>query len=124
MSKRTEMVASSLQRAISNIIQYDIKDPRLGMVTITKVKISRDLKHASVYASVFGKKDEVANSLRILKKSLGFIKNSLRKYTKLRFTPEIEIVHDETEITAQRVETIIKEFHPEDDPADPNSEPE
>lgn len=122
MSKRTEMVASSLQRAISSIIQNDIKDPRLGLVTITKVKISRDLKHALVYTSVFGSSDEVGASMKILNKSLGFIKSRLKKYIKLRFTPEIELVHDETEIKAQRVETIIKEMHQEDDPADPHSE--
>lgn len=122
MSKRTEKVASSLQRAISSIIQYDIKDPRVGMVTITKVKVSRDLKHAVVYASLFGKSDEVSASLKILRKSLGYIKSRINKYIKLRFTPEIELVHDETEITAQRVETIIKEMHQEDDPTDPYSE--
>lgn len=122
MSKRTEMVASSLQRAISKIVQNEIKDPRLGMVTITTVKVSRDLKNATVYASALGNENEVKTSMKTLKKSLGFIKNRIKNYMKIRYIPDINIVLDDTARNAQRMETIIKEFHSEDDPVDPDSD--
>lgn len=118
MSKRTAQVESTLQRGISEIIQREIADPRVGLVTITRVKVSGDLRFATVYVSFLEdvEKDSIAYSA--LKSSLGFIKRRLNDYVKMRYVPYIELVYDDTSKKAERIERLMKKVAA-DDPAKP-----
>ena len=73
--KRTERIAELIREEISHILRFDIKDPRLGMLSVTRVKVTPDLKHAHIYISPF-KKEDVVVTLNCLKMARGFIQKN------------------------------------------------
>ena len=93
--KRTERIAELIREEISHILRFDIKDPRLGMLSVTRVKVTPDLKHAHIYISPF-KKEDVVVTLDCLKTARGFIQKKLGDRTKLRYTPIIEFHEDDS----------------------------
>lgn len=95
MGTRQEKVEELLKVEISEIIQREMKDPRLGFVTITDVKISPDLRHAQVYVSVLGEKAEQEASLKALQSASKFVRVELGKRVRMRVTPEVEFRIDE-----------------------------
>lgn len=109
------MLAASLQRAISTIIQTEMRDPRLEFVNITKVKVSKDLRHATVYASSIGEESVSKKNVDALRNSFGFIKKKLSKYVSFRIMPQFKIAFDETQKSAEHIEQIIDTIHQNDD---------
>lgn len=94
---RTQRIGDQMQRELSLLIQREIKDPRLGMVTITAVEVTRDLSHAKVYITVMGKEDsaqEVERNLEILNEAAGFLRMLLGKAMKLRTIPQLSFCYD------------------------------
>ncbi|MBP5426970.1 MAG: 30S ribosome-binding factor RbfA [Clostridiales bacterium] len=86
---RIDKISEEVKREISHIIQQEIKDPRLpDMVSVTHVKVTKDLKYATVYVSVLGD-DEKNNAILALKNSAGFIRRELGRNVKLRLLPEL-----------------------------------
>jgi ribosome-binding factor A len=85
-NSRTHRVADQMQRELALLIQRDIRDPRLGMITITAVDVSRDLAHAKVYITLMNKdsEEDIAENLAILKNVAGFLRMQLGKVMKLR----------------------------------------
>lgn len=97
MSKqRPERVQEALRQEISRIIHGELKDPRVGFLTITKVELTRDLRHAKVYFSVLGEMKDKELALKGLRSAKGFIKNIVAERIKLRFVPEIVFKIDES----------------------------
>jgi len=111
MSKRTDMVAQLIQREASAIIQHELGDPHIGFVTITDVKVSPDLRNADLYVSVLGASAEVADTLKHLKRALGYIRRLIAPRLDLRYVPRLGIVHDDTELKAERIERLIDDLH-------------
>lgn len=113
MSKRTDMLASAFLRAVGKIIQSDIKDPRLGFVTITDVNVSGDARYVTIFVSIMGDYDVRKESLKVLEKSTGFIKSKCRDSIKMRFMPELIFKIDETAQKVDKIENLLKEIKKE-----------
>jgi ribosome-binding factor A len=89
MKNRPERVAKILKAEIGHIIHDDLKDPRIGFVSITHVELSRDLKYAKVYFSILGDNADAQKTVQGLLKATGYIKKLIGERLKLRFTPAI-----------------------------------
>ena len=97
--KRTDRVAEQLQRELAQIIQQEIKDPRLGMVTVCKVDLSRDLHYATVYVTFLGieeTKPATQLAVDILNDAVSFIRSSLGKRMRMRAVPHVKFLFDES----------------------------
>lgn len=86
---RLEKINEELKREISEIVQYKLKDPRLGLVTITGVEITPDLRYAKVYFSVLGSVQEEVKAEQGLKSSAGYVRRLIGEAIKIRYTPEL-----------------------------------
>lgn len=104
---RAERVSNMIQAAITDLLSKKIQDPRLEMTTISGVKMSPDLRIASVYVTVFGDAKRVRGALEGFKKSKGFIKKSIAPKLGLRFMPELRFFHDDTFDRAARLDALI-----------------
>ena len=107
--RRPEKVAGRIREEISQIIAADLKDPRLGFITVTDARVSPDLRHARIYISVLGSDQEVSNSLAALKSASGFIRHELGSLLHLVRAPELHFELDRTEMSASRIEEILRE---------------
>lgn len=94
---RLGRINEEIKKEVSNIIQYDINDPRLtAMVSVTNVEVTNDLRYATVFVSIFGKDEEKNESFEALKNSSSFIRREIGHRVKLRYTPEIIIELDKS----------------------------
>ncbi|MCH8994076.1 MAG: 30S ribosome-binding factor RbfA [Chloroflexi bacterium] len=97
MTRRTERINELLRGEISDLLRREVKDPRLGgLVTITEVDISPDLRHAKVFVSVLGSEQEKASTLQALKAAAHFLQRELRKRLTIRRTPELAFLSDDS----------------------------
>ena len=96
MGTRPERVQEAIRQEISKIIQSELRDPRIGFLTITKVELTKDLRYARVYFSVLGERKDSELALKGLNSAKGYIKGVLFDNIKLRFTPEIVFKIDDT----------------------------
>ena len=95
LSKRSEHLEKSLIREINNIIYRKINDPRIKFVTITRIKVSSDLKYADIFVTIFNDTDQQKKALKGLKNATKFIRGELGKDLKLRYVPNIKFIIDE-----------------------------
>ena len=113
MGTRPEKIREILRREISTIIQQEIKDPRIGFVTVTKVEVSKDLKYAYAYYSVMGKEKEARGTRFALMSAAGYIRKLVGDRVKIRLVPEIKFRIDKSLESTKRIyeilETIKKE---------------
>lgn len=104
--KRTDRIADAIQREIAQIIQQEIKDPRLGMVTLSEVKVSKDLAYAKIFVNVLP--DELAvESVKTLNNAAGFMRGLLSKRINTRIVPALSFVYDDTTLKANRLSKLI-----------------
>ena len=107
-SNRLNRIDEEMKKEISHIITYDLKDPYItGLISVTKVKVSGDLKYAKVYVSMLNAKDN-KQVLAALKKSAGFVRTEVAKRINLRTTPEIIFIFDDSIEYGARIDTILK----------------
>jgi ribosome-binding factor A len=100
------------KKELSNIINYSVKDPNItGMISVTRVNVSTDLKYAKVSVSILNSKN-VKQTLAGLKKSSGFIRSELAKRVNLRNTPELVFELDDSLEYGERIENILKNIMP------------
>lgn len=118
---RHDKVAKTLQKEISSIIHDELKDPRLGFVTITKVELSQDLRFAKVFFSVLGKEQDYKNTREALDSAGGFIKKLVCERIALRFAPEIIFRDDHSMEYSVRIEEILNQIKEEQDATKTNS---
>jgi len=97
-SSRRQRVADQIQKELAGLIQREMKDPRLGMVTVSAVDVSRDLAYADVYITILGKNDddERKQTLGILSRGGGFLRSKLARAMKLRIVPALRFRYDES----------------------------
>lgn len=115
MRIRPERVAKELKRYISEVIQTELKDPRIGFVTVTDVEITKDLKLAKIYYSILGSRTEINNTKNALKSAVGYIKKLIGTNLDLRYIPEIVFIEDKSAQRARRVYNILDEIKKEED---------
>ena len=109
MSLKQERLDMILQSEISSILQFDLKNPKLGFVTVTDVQCSKDLSVAKVYVSFLGKQERNDAGLRVLEHSKGYIRYELAKRIKIRKMPALVFVQDTSLETGNRIEKILNE---------------
>ena len=115
-SRRQRKVAELLHEEISQLIQYDTQDPRLGYITVTGVDVSADLRLAWVYITVLGDDANIQNSLKGLENAAGYFRHALRETLSLRFIPELKFKVDNSLEHGARIENLldtIKEEYPQ-----------
>lgn len=95
-SQRPGRVQEAIRQEVSKILQEEMRDPRLGFLTITGVELTNDLRYARIYFSVLGEDKDKRLALKGLNSAKGYIKGLLGNRIKLRFTPDIEFKIDET----------------------------
>jgi ribosome-binding factor A len=100
-------VDEAMREVLSDVLSHELKDPRVGFVTVTDVKTSPDLRHARVYVSVLGDADAVAASLEGLESAHGFLQGRVGNELRLKNTPALHFVHDDTAARAQRLEALM-----------------
>ena len=115
MSLRANRVGEQMKKELTDIIGRKLKDPRIGFVTVTDVRVTGDLQQATVYISVLGNQEQKENTLIGLAKASGFIRSEIGKRIRLRITPEITFEWDESLEYGQRIETLIHQLHSEED---------
>jgi ribosome-binding factor A len=111
---RPNRVAEQMKKEITDILYHELKDPRIGFVTVTGVEVSKDLQHAKVFASVMGSEEEKALSLQALQRATGFIRSEIGRRIRLRHTPEIVFKLDTSAEYSQRIAEVIRDLHKEE----------
>lgn len=111
---RLGRVNEELMKAISHIITYELKNPDVtGMVSVTKVKVTPDLKYAKVYVSILNPKS-VEETMKGLKESAGFIRSQVAKTVNLRITPELVFEYDDSIEHGEKIDNILKQISIQD----------
>ncbi len=105
---RQRKVADKIKQVVSIIIDREIKDPHKGFVTVTHVKISPDLRIASVYFTVLGDEEQKKKSSAALERAKNFIRGAMAPQLKLRNVPELRFFADDTQEYAQKIEALLK----------------
>ena len=106
MANKQERIATIIRKNIAEIIQFELKNPHLGFVTIPEVKVSSDFSYAKVYVS-FIKDSEIKEGMETLEKSKGFIRTCLSKKMDTRRVPEISFVLDEGFKREERINELL-----------------
>ena len=105
---RADRVSQQIQREIAMILQREIKDPRVGMATVSDVELTRDLQHAKVFVTFFlNEEDNIEAGIKVLNDASGYIRILLGKAMKLRVVPEIRFVYDKTLVEGMRISNLI-----------------
>ena len=115
---RPERVQEAIRQEISMIVQAEIKDPRIGFITITKVDLTKDLRYARIYFSVLGKNSDKNKALKGLNSAKGYIKGLIAEKIKLRYMPEISFVIDNTLEHTQHIYEILNKISKPKEEAD------
>ncbi len=118
MSIRTEKVAEEIKHQLAGILTRDLAELHLGLVTVTRVRISKDLKNAKVYLSFIGNKEPVDKCIEKVNSRIKQIRMHLGANMHLRFVPELDFYFDDTIEYASRIDEIIKEIHKDEEPGD------
>jgi ribosome-binding factor A len=106
---RMRRVDEAIRQVIGDALASDLKDPRVGFVTVTDVKTSSDLSHARIYVSVFGDGDVRTETMAGLRHAHGFLQGRIGRELKLKRTPTLEFAYDDTSERAMRLDALIDE---------------
>ena len=104
---RTRRVGEQIQREVAGILQEEFQDPRLGMISVSGVEVSRDLAHARVYISVLGGDEDVNETIKVLNKAAGFIRHQLGQRMRLRSVPQLRFLYDASLAEGARMDALI-----------------
>jgi ribosome-binding factor A len=106
---RIRRVDEAVREVLADAVSQDLKDPRVGFVTVTEVRTSPDLRQARVFVSVFGTADEKAATLEGLRSAHGIMQARIARELRLKRTPALEFALDETAERAARLEALIED---------------
>lgn len=114
---RARRIADLIRHALADIVRREIRDPRVGMVTVTEVRVSHDLKHARVFVSSLGAPGARTVAVEGLNHAAPFLRRALGRAVTLRSVPELVFVEDATLEHGERVERLLREIHDGEHPA-------
>ncbi|NLT96038.1 MAG: 30S ribosome-binding factor RbfA [Clostridia bacterium] len=113
---RSNRISEEIKRELANIIHMELKDPRVkGLLSITDVKVTGDLRYAEVFVSFYGNKEEQKEVLETLKKAAGFIRTELGKRVRLRFVPELLFKPDNSLEHGAKISAILSKINREEE---------
>ena len=113
--RRTDRVSVLIQRELSDIIQRELKDPRVGFCTISQVQVSTDLRYADVKVSVVGDKQQKRNSITGLKSAAGFLRREVVQRIGLRHAPELRFELDNSVDQLMQIDRLLKRIHTQEE---------
>lgn len=114
MSKRTRQVEDTLQRILGDVIQNELKDPRIGFATVVGVQVSGDLQHAKVRISIMGDERQRAETMAGLQKARGFLRKRVAEEMKhLRFVPDLRLILDTSLDYSIHIDEVLREVERE-----------
>ncbi|MCE5182891.1 MAG: 30S ribosome-binding factor RbfA [Betaproteobacteria bacterium] len=108
-SLRAGRIAEQIQRELAELIQLEIKDPRVGLVTLTGVEVTPDYAHAKVYFTSMKSAEEALKAKAALEHAAGFLRSQLAHRMKLRVTPQLHFIHDTSVEHGVRLSQLIDE---------------
>lgn len=111
MKVKAEKIAGIIQKEVSEIIQFNLKDPKIGFITITDVTVTNDLSIAKIYVSFLGQKAREEAGMKALERSKGFIRSTLAKRLSIRKVPELIFKVDDALERGNKIEEILSEIH-------------
>lgn len=114
-TRRMDRVNQLIKEEIAKIIQLELKDPRLTLVSVTRVSTSADLRRADVYVSAYGDDKETEEALKALDKAAGFLRRELSEKIEMKYVPRLVIRHDASLAKADKVLKIIEELEQADE---------
>jgi ribosome-binding factor A len=114
MSRRTRQVGDLLREELDDIIRHQVKDPRVGFFTLTRVDVSPDLRSATAFGSVLGSDEEREDTITALESASGFIRRTLKARLRMRQIPEIAFADDRSMEYAQTIAMTLEELKRED----------
>ena len=106
---RLGRIADQIQRDLADLIRNELKDPRVGMITLTGVEVSSDYRHAKIFFTTLGGPEVVSQTQHGLQHASGFLRSRLAGGLKLRIVPELHFVHDESVERGVRLSKLIDE---------------
>ncbi len=123
---RADRVADAVKRLLATLIQQEISDPRVGMVNINDVTVTRDLAIAKIYVTFIGHDDDssCAEGTAALNKAAGYLRSLLSKEMSLRTTPKLQFFYDKTPIRGQALSSLIDRARAEDEARHENDDPQ
>jgi ribosome-binding factor A len=121
--KRSDRVGDAIQRNVAQLIQQEIRDPRIGMVNINDVVVTRDLAYAKVYVTFVGSEsdEESVEAAKLLNKASGFLRAQLSKEMNMRSTPRLTFYYDKTAVHGQALSHLIDKAVASDRKAEPEA---
>ena len=115
---RLEKLQELIKQEMGKMLLNDLKDPRIGFVTVTDVEMTGDLREAKIYVSVMGDAEQVKNSLEGLNSALGFVRREIGQRIRLRFTPEISFALDTSLDYGEHIQKLLLQVEGDRDHAD------
>ncbi len=109
MSHRPERMAEAVKKEVSDMIRYELKDPRIGFATVTSVEVSGDLRYAKIFISVLGEPNEQQKTIEALESAKGFVRTELGRRIRLRYTPELSFKLDSSISRGSRLIKLLEE---------------
>lgn len=118
---RIEKLQELIKQETSKMLLYDIKDPRIGFVTVTDVEMTGDLREAKIYVSIMGNDEQIKDTMEGLNSALGFVRREIGKRIRLRFTPEISFAPDKSLDYSEHIQKILLKIEKERDTVENNN---
>lgn len=112
---RSERVSELILEEVSWVIRNEVKDPGVGFITLTRVDMTPDLRHASIYVSIMGGDRAKRRGLRALNRARGYIRSALGRRVRLKYLPEIRFVLDRSLERVKRIDDILRELSATDE---------
>ena len=111
---RVRKIQEFIKQEVGQMLLRDLKDPRLGFVTITGVKVTGDLRQAKIFVSLFGSDADKKSSLEALNKAKGYIRREIGQRLKIYYTPEISFEEDTSLDYGMHIDSLLRDIHKED----------
>lgn len=112
---RTERVGEQIHRELAELIQRELKDPRVGMITLSGVEVSRDFGHAKIWFTVFGEAEAAREAQAGLQHAAGFLRRELARRMRLRVVPELHFHYDDTQARGAHLTALIDQAIADDE---------
>ena len=105
---RAARPADRIKVVVATALDRGLRDPRLGFVTITDVRVTGDLQHATVFYTVYGDAEQLADTAAALKSATGMLRTEVGKHIKIRLTPTLEFVHDALPENVNQIDSLLR----------------
>jgi ribosome-binding factor A len=109
LSRRTERLGGQIRNEVARVIASELKDPRLGFITVTRVELTSDLRYARVFVGALGEEGDRGASLAVLRRAAGFVRREIGRRLRIRYAPEIDFRYDRGLEATDRVARVLSE---------------